>query len=121
MLNSVLIAIIAGVILGFLSGLGVGGGTILIIWLTQIIGIAPETSRIINLLFFIVTAICVSIIRIKRKQVPWQNICPAILAGCIAAASFTFLGAKLDSNILRKIFGILLLITGFRELFYRAK
>jgi len=121
MLNSAPIAIITGVVLGFLSGLGIGGGTILIIWLTQIIGMDSETARMINLLFFIVTAISVSIIRIKRKQIPWRSIWPAILTGCITATIFSLLGEKFGNDILRKIFGVLLLITGFRELFYRAK
>ncbi|MBO5892090.1 MAG: sulfite exporter TauE/SafE family protein [Oscillospiraceae bacterium] len=121
MLNSVPIAIVAGVILGFLSGLGIGGGTILILWLTQIVKMDPTISRTINLLFFISTACSVSIIRMKRHQIPWRSIWPAIITGCITAGIFTFIGEKLDTDILRKIFGGLLLITGFRELFYRAK
>lgn len=121
MLNSFPISILVGAILGFLSGLGVGGGTILILWLTQILNIDPVTSRTTNLLFFIVTAGAVSMIRIKKKEIPWRKILPAIIAGCLTAFLFSFLGTNFDKEILRKIFGGLLLITGIRELFYRAK
>lgn len=121
MLNSVPIAILVGAGLGFLSGLGVGGGTLLILWLTQIVGIDPGISRTINFLFFIAAATSVSILRIRKKQIPWRSIWPAILAGCISAGVFAFIREMLDKDILRKIFGVLLLITGFRELFYRVK
>lgn len=121
MLNSIPISIAAGIILGFLSGLGVGGGTILILWLTQVAGIDHATSRIINLLFFIVAAGSVSIIRIKKNEIPFRSILPSIIAGCIVSGVFTIIGNKLDSNSLRKAFGILLLFTGLREIFYRAR
>jgi threonine/homoserine/homoserine lactone efflux protein len=44
-----------------------------------------------------------------------------ILWGCIAAALFTFVGRLIDTTLLRKCFGGLLLITGLRELFYRPR
>lgn len=121
MLSSLPITIAIGVALGFLSGLGIGGGTLLILWLTQVIDMDAASSRIINLLFFIVAAGSTSIIRINKKEIPFRKILPAILTGCITAGIFTIFGSNLNSNILRKVFGGLLLITGFRELFYRAK
>ena len=121
MVNSIPVAVLVGVIFGFLASLGIGGGTILIIWLTQIVGFEPDISRTINLLFFITAAGSVSMVRLKKKQIPWRTIAPAILAGCLATCIFTFIGHKIDTNIIKKLFGCLLLITGIRELFYRAK
>lgn len=121
MLGSVTVAIIVGTILGFLSGLGVGGGTILILWLTQIIGMDPAISRTINLMFFITAAGSVSIIRLKNKKIPWRSILPAMIAGCITAWFSAYIGRNLDTTALKKLFGVLLLVTGLRELFYRAK
>lgn len=121
MLNSIPIAIAVGIVLGFLAGLGIGGGTILILWLTQIIGMDPGISRTINLMFFITAAGSVSLIRLKKKQIPWIRILPAIIAGCISGWIFSSVGRYLDNNIAKKLFGCLLLIAGFRELFYRAK
>lgn len=121
MLNSTSVAIVVGIVFGFLSGLGVGGGTILILWLTQIIGMDPIMSRTINLMFFVAAAGSVSIIRIKKKQIPWASILPAIIAGCLAAYIFTYIGRNLEKDVLKKLFGGLLLVAGFNELFYRAK
>ena len=121
MLDSIPVVIIVGTLLGFLSGLGIGGGTLLILWLTQIIGMEPIMSRTINLMFFITAAGSVSIIRVKNKVIPWRSILPAIITGCIIAWIFTILSKNMDTCALKKLFGVLLLVAGFRELFYRAK
>ena len=121
MLDSIPVSVAVGISLGFLSGLGVGGGTILILWLTQILGMSADTSRIINILFFIAAAGSVSIIRLKKKQIPWRRIMPAIITGCICAWIGTMLTQKIDTMILRKIFGGLLLIAGIKEVLYRDK
>lgn len=121
MLGSALVALLVGVVLGFLSGLGVGGGTLLILWLTQVIGMDPSVARTVNLLFFIAAAGSVSLLRIKKKQIPWKKIYPAVLAGCLSAWLFSALSEHLPRELLEKLFGGLLLITGIKELFYRAK
>lgn len=121
MLNSIPVSVVVGICLGFLSGLGIGGGTILILWLTQVLGMAPSTSRMINILFFIAAAGSVSIIRIKKHKILWHKIIPAIIAGSICTWIFTTIVKNIDTTILEKIFGGLLLVTGARELFYRDR
>ncbi len=44
-------------ILGFLAGLGVGGGSLLIIWLTMVVQSDQQEARLINLMFFIPSAL----------------------------------------------------------------
>ena len=121
MLNSFPIALVAGALLGFLAGLGTGGGSLLLLWLTLIIGIESETARTINLLFFLTAAGSVSVLRLKKGAVQLKRILPGMVAGCMAAAGFSILGRYMDANILKKFFGVLLLITGLRELFYRPR
>ena len=121
MLNSFPLAVLAGVILGFMAGLGIGGGTLLVLWLTLVIKIEPGDARLINLLFFLASAGSVTLLRWKQKSVNWKQIFPAIVSGCIAAAIFAWLSGRLDTGILRPMFGILLLATGIRELCYRPK
>lgn len=121
MLNSFPIAIIAGITMGYLSGLGVGGGSLLILWLTLVLNIPQISARAINLLFFIAAAGAVSIFRWKKGDLHLGKILPAIIAGCVSAAVFAWLSNQIDVERLRKLFGILLIITGLRELFYRPK
>ena len=55
MLESYPFTILLGIILGFLSGLGTGGGSLLILWLTLVMELDPQTARAVNLLFFPLT------------------------------------------------------------------
>ena len=121
MLNSFPVLLMIGCILGFLAGLGIGGGTLLILWLTLVLDIDPGAARAINLMFFIAAAGSVSLMRLKQKSVPWKTILPAIFLGCIGALVLSLVSKYIDTTLLKKLFGMLLLITGLRELFYRPK
>lgn len=121
MLESFPVALGISVVLGFLAGLGVGGGSLLVLWLTLIVGIDHPQARIINLMFFIPAAIISSIFRWKQGALDFKKVIPAILAGCIAAAGFSWLTRYLELNILKKLFGGLLLFAGLREILYKKK
>lgn len=121
MLESFPVALGVSVILGFLAGLGVGGGSLLVLWLTLIVGIDHPQARIINLMFFIPAAIISSVFRWKQGALDFKKVIPAIIAGCLAAAAFSWLARFLELEILQKIFGGLLLFAGVRELFYKQK
>lgn len=121
MLDSFAVALFVGVILGYLAGLGVGGGSLLILWLTLVLHMPSQTARMINLMFFITAAGSVSIFRWKQGTLHFGKILPAIIAGSIAAGIFSWIGAQIDAGLIRKLFGILLLFTGVRELLYRPR
>jgi uncharacterized membrane protein YfcA len=121
MLNTVPAAILAGILLGYLAGLGIGGGSLLLLWLTIIIGIEHDTARAINLMFFITAAGSVSILRWRKGTLQLRKLLPGILAGCVLAAATSLLRGMINAQWIKKLFGILLLITGVRELFYRPR
>lgn len=121
MLDSYIIAVTVGIVLGFLAGIGVGGGSLLLLWLTLVLHLDHPTARIINLLFFIPSALIASFFRRKQKTLHLKKILPAVIAGCLSAAIFTVLGRYINVTAIKKLFGILLLVTGIRELFYRPR
>lgn len=121
MLDSLPVILIVGTVLGFLSGLGIGGGSLLIIWLTVVLGTDPLVARSINLLFFIPSALVACGLRIRQGDLKVRPLLPAILAGCAAAAVFSWVSTILNVEVLKKLFGIVLLAAGLRELFYRRK
>ena len=121
MLNSLPVMLLAGAALGFLAGIGVGGGSLLILWLTLVAQMPQDTARSINLLFFLPTAFIASLFRWKKGTLHIKNVFPAILGGVLAAILFTWLSQRISSQWLRAPFGILLLVTGFREIFYRPR
>lgn len=114
-------SILVGTLLGFLAGLGVGGGSLLVLWLTAVVGTDPQTARAINLLFFLPAALIACIFRKQQRQLELKKLLPAILAGSIAAGLFSYLGRDLDTSLLKKLFGGLLIVTGMKELFYKQK
>lgn len=121
MLENFPFVLLIGTALGFLAGLGVGGGSLLMLWLTLVLGMEHPQARTLNLLFFLPCAIVSSIFRWKQGAFDLKKLLPAIIAGCIAAGVFSFISSIIDISILKKLFGGLLLLTGIRELLYKPK
>ena len=116
-----LISLLIGTVLGFLSGLGIGGGSLLILWLTLAAGMDQAAARSVNLLFFLPAAAVACYFRKKQGTLDVKTMLPAIGAGCIGALLGTRIGSILDTQLLRKGFGVLLLVTGARELLWKPK
>lgn len=121
MLEGMPMALVVGTVLGFLSGIGVGGGSLLILWLTLVLGMEYPAARILNLLFFLPAAGIACFFRWRQGQLRMRVILPAIVSGCIGAAVFSQIGTVLDTALLKKLFGALLIATGLRELLYKPK
>ena len=121
MLESAFTAFLISILLGFLAGLGVGGGSLLILWLTLVLNMGHPEARILNLLFFLPSALISSFFRWKQQELDFKMLLPGILAGAGAALVFSILSQYLDMGLLRKLFGALLLLTGIREIFYRPQ
>lgn len=121
MLEAWPVALAVGTLLGFLSGLGVGGGSLLILWLTLVLNMEHTAARGINLAFFLPAAAFACYFRWKQGDVQKSIVIPAAIAGCAAAAVCSWVGLRMDLALLKKLFGGLLLLTGLRELFYKSK
>lgn len=121
MLESLPVVLLIGTVLGFLAGIGVGGGSLLVLWLTLVLGMDHPQARLINLLFFLPSAIVASVFRWRQGALNIRKVLPAIICGCIAAGICSQVSRFMDMEILRKLFGGLLLITGVRELLYRPR
>ena len=116
-----LISLLMGTLLGFLSGLGIGGGSLLILWLTLVTGMEQGTARTVNLWFFLPAAAVACFYRKKQGTLDVQKMLPAMAAGCIGALLGTRVGNILDTVLLKKGFGVLLVITGIREILWKPK
>ena len=121
MLESFPVAIIVGILLGFLSGLGIGGGSLLIVWLTTVLGWSIQTARTVNLLFFLPAALIACTIRYRQGLLNWKAVIPAILSGCLLAIAGSMIANWINTDTLKKLFGILLILAGTKELFYRER
>lgn len=109
------------ILLGFLAGLGVGGGSLLMLWLTSVVNMDYGVAKTVNLLFFLPTALIATVFHKKQGSIKIRKILPAIICACIAAAVFSYIGKHMDTSLLKKLFGGILILTGLRELFYRPR
>ena len=111
-----MVKLLVGAVLGFLSGLGVGGGSLLLLWLTLVMDVDQPTARVMNLLFFLPCALVATAFRWKQSKPNWQLTLPAVGAALLGAFLGNRFGPSLDMDILKKVLGVLFLITGIREL-----
>ena len=120
-MDSFVVTLLVGTALGFLTGLGVGGGSLLMVWLTAVLGMDATTARSINLLFFLPGAATAIFFRKRQGKIQWKHVRPPALAGCIAAAVCSSFSTTVDNSWLNKTFGVMLIITGLREIFWKPK
>ena len=95
---------IIGIIAGIVSGLGMGGGTILILLLTIFLKVEQNIAQGSNVIFFIPTAIAAILIFIKNKKINFKVAFSICIWGLIGAFIGSNIASKLEVNSLRKWF-----------------
>lgn len=115
-----LIPALAGAAAGVLSGFGVGGGTLLLIYLTAFAGMEQTLAQGINLLYFLPAAATALPAHFQNGYIEKRAALPAILAGLVCTAAAAWAATALDVALLRKCFGLFLLYIGATELFRRT-
>ncbi|MDD3165513.1 MAG: sulfite exporter TauE/SafE family protein [Oscillospiraceae bacterium] len=115
-----LLSVVAGVLCGVISGLGIGGGSVLMLWMTLVAGISQRVAQGINLLYFLPTALCALIFHAKKGAVDFHAVLPAAIFSCLAAALTAWIATQIDVALLRRFFGAFLLLIGLRELFAKT-
>jgi len=113
--------LLIGIISGAISGMGLGGGTVLIPALTLLIGLEQQAAQSLNLLVFIPTAAIALVVHIKSGNVARGFLLKMILAGLFFAAIGSIVALRLEATLLRRIFGGFLLIVGISEIFKKPE
>lgn len=110
-----------GLAAGIIGGMGIGGGTILIPFLTIFLNVNQHISQSVNLITFIPMAIIALIIHIRQNNVLIKYLPPLIAGGIVGSIAGSYISIALSSVILKKIFAIFLLIMGLYEIFSDTK
>ena len=105
----------------WLSGFGVGGGTLLLVYMTTLAGLDQHLAQGINLLYFLPAGLTALPAHLKNGYVEKGLLFPAISAGLLCAALASWAATALDVDLLRKLFGGFLILIGLSELFGRVK
>ena len=110
------IMITVGVLAGIAAGMGLGGGTVLLIYIALFTKTAQVTAQGINLLVFVPTAVTAVIIYAIRRQIEWKQVLKMAPAGVLGSLAGSYILTFLSAKILAKLLGILLLIMGITKL-----
>ncbi|MEG1577884.1 MAG: sulfite exporter TauE/SafE family protein [Oscillospiraceae bacterium] len=116
-----LVAALAGLLTGILSGLGIGGGTLLLLYMTVLGGVEQTAAQGINLLYFLPAAATSLPSHFKNGFVDKAVALPAILAGLVTTGIAAWIATGLDVALLRRCFGGFLIYVGLTELFRKKE
>lgn len=108
--------IIAGLVSGIISGMGIGGGIILIPVLTIFLGFDQKVAQGITLLYFIPTAVFALAVHIKNKTIDFKIAIKVASAGVLSAGIGAYCIKFLPTPVLSKIFAVFLLVVGICQI-----
>ena len=112
-----MIEVITGFISGIVSGTGMGGGTILILCLSIFLGIDQKMAQATNLIFFVPTSIAAIYVNIKQKKIDFKVAKVIIIFGIIGAIIGGVVAQKINTRVLKKLFGIFLIFIAIHEIY----
>jgi hypothetical protein len=114
-------AAIVGFLTGVLASMGLGGGFILVVWLTLFENVSQRAAQGINVLFFLPIAFIALIMHLKSGLVNKTLVKKCLLGGILGAILGTVGSGLIANDLLRKLYALFLLGFGLRELFSKEK
>lgn len=109
--------ILTGILAGMASGLGLGGGTILIPAFTIIYAMPQQQAQNINLIYFIPTAIIALITHSKNGNIDKKVILKIVIFGLVGSLIGASIALNTDPASLKTFFGYFLFCMGIYEFF----
>ena len=109
-----------GFLTGVMASMGLGGGFVLVVWLTLFAETEQRTAQGINVLFFLPIAFVSLIMHLKNDLVNKLLVKKLALGGLLGAAVGTLVSQVIANDLLRKLFALFLLAFGLRELFAKG-
>ena len=107
--------ILVGILSGMITGLGMGGGSILILVLVSFFSISQHVAQATNLVFYIPASIIAILIHIKNKNIEKEVGKKLFFVTIIGSALGAYLTSFIDSSGLKKYFGFFLFAVGIYE------
>lgn len=108
--------LIAGLLSGTFAGMGLGGGAVLIIYLSWFTDNPQLNNQGINLLFFIPIGLFAVIMYSLKKKIKWSKVLPLALTAIPGICAGVFISQILSDTVISKIFAVLLIIFGIFQI-----
>ena len=110
------LSMIAALLISALSGMGVGGGGLFMLYLTLFTDTPQLSAQGINLLFFLFSAGSSTLIHLQRRQILLGVVAILAAAGIGGSLLGVALAGFLPRVLLRRILGVMLVISGILAL-----
>ena len=118
---TIALAVLVGALTGVLSGFGIGGGSLLLLYLTLCAGMEQFAAGGVNLLYFIACAPAALVSHIRNRLVEGKAVLWCVPTGVVTSVLAALLAARMDTDWLRRAFGVFLLYVGAREFFTKRE
>ena len=120
-MKAYLLPFLIGAATGVLSAWGVGGGTLLLLCMTLLLGVEQTEAQGINLLYFLPTAAASLWYHRKNGYLDARVLKNAVPLGVACALIAALVSTSVDVALLRKPFGVFLLYAGASMLAQKEK
>lgn len=110
-----------GAATGVLTGAGIGGGTVLMLYMTLFIGMPQLQAQGTNLLYFLAASPPSLYFHVKNGLVEKRGGLLAAACGAVTCLLGSYLAGVIDPGWLKKGFGLVLLFIGIKEVFAKQK
>ena len=115
------ILLFVGFLAGTAASMGIGGGFVLMLYLTLLTETSPEEARLFNLLFFLPVA-ALSVYRHRKNGlIPAKPVFFTLLGGIPGVLLGVWLGRFLTGPWLTKAFALLIGAVGLKEFFSKKE
>ena len=103
-------------LIAILSGMGVGGGDMFVIYLSLLTDTPQLTAQGMNLLFFLLSSGASVTIHLRDRRICYLAVGWMILSGIVGALLGSLLVSYVSQSLLRRIFGVMLVGSGILAL-----
>lgn len=111
-MNEVILTLLVAVLGGIMGGMGMGGGTLLIPLLTALCSVSQHSAQGLNLIAFLPMSVLVLVIHAKNGLVDFKSVLPVVIPASAASLLASILALKTDGEVLKRAYGIFLILLG---------
>lgn len=105
-----IVFVLAGLFAGVLSGMGMGGGTVLIPILTIFLGVEQHAAQGLNMLAFFPGAVLALLVHKRDHRLAAKKSLPLLYGGIAGALLGAFMATCLHADWLKRAFGAFLIV-----------
>ena len=107
-----MILIIASLLCGVLAGLGVGSGGLFVVCLRLFGGAEQLAAQSVNLIFFVASSLAAFAVNVFNGRIAWPVVLAVAVPGCLTAIGGALIAHEMGSEILARLFGVMLIGCG---------